>query len=212
MDVHRAVGHHRTAVYQPDSANPLLAPGTSVDPWHGHGFGLPPPMSRPGPLPCRAAVHRAAPLLDVVKAQLGAGSRLLDDLLLAPCLTTRDLLSLAATATWSRPYRNLLRDIKIKTWRDDVTPARLVAQKHLRTVHVGAAEVLGRLVVSLRGEEGASPGATVRRLILEWEEALEKDVRELGTWLAEGGSPLLEELDMSNATLDRAGASHVYRA
>jgi hypothetical protein len=143
----------------------------------------------------------------MVKAQLGPGSRLLDDLLLAPFLTTRDLLSLSATATWLRPYRNLLRDIKIKAWRDDVTPARLKGQRHLHTVHVGAAEVLGRLAVSLRGEEGASPGVTLRRLILEWEEALEKDV-----WLAEGGSPLLEELDMSNATLDRAGASHVYRA
>jgi hypothetical protein len=98
------------------------------------------------------------------------GSRLLDDLLLAPFLTTRDLLSLSATAIWLRPYRTLLRDIKIKEWRDDVAPAVLRDQRHLHTLHVGSVEVLGRPAVSLRGDEEASPGVTLRRLILEWDE------------------------------------------
>jgi hypothetical protein len=150
----------------------------------------------------------------MAEAQLGPGSQLLDKLLLAPCLRTRDLLSLAASATWLRPYRSLLRDIKIKAWRDDVTPAMLSVQRRLHTLQLGAAEVLGRLVTSLRGEEDASPGMTLRRLILEWEEetpASEEGARELGAWLAEGGCSLLEELDMSRASFTPAAASHVYQ-
>jgi hypothetical protein len=142
----------------------------------------------------------------MAKDQLGAGSRLLDDLLLPPLLKTRDLLSLAATATWLRPYRNHLGDIKIKAWHDDVTPAMMRGQRHLRTLHVGSVEVLGRLAVSLRGEGAASPGSTLRRLILEWEEepvfkpGTWSGVQELGMWLRRG-CPLLEEMDMSRARL-----------
>jgi hypothetical protein len=140
----------------------------------------------------------------------------LHDLLLAPFLTTRDLPSLAATATWLRPYRNLLRDIKIKAWRDDVAPAMLAGQRRLHTMYLGASQLLARLTRSLRGEGEASPVVSLRRLILRWEEAPggaapEEHERELGAWLAEGGCPLLEELDVSHAALSPAAASHVYQ-
>jgi hypothetical protein len=170
---------------------------------------LPPPAVRPPPL---VAVR---PLF-TVEAELGPGSRLLDDLLLAPFLTTRDLLSLSATATWLRPYRSLLRDIKINAWRDDVAPAVLKGLRHLHTLHVGSAEMLGPLAVSLLGEKGASPGVTLRRLILEWEE--EHPARPSGgvggldrfaAWLR-NGCPLLEEVDMSHAKLSDVDTMYLF--
>jgi hypothetical protein len=137
---------------------------------------------------------------------------LLDDLLLAPLLITRDLLSLSAAATCLLPYRHLLREIKVGEWRHGETVAMVSSQRHLHTLHVGTAEGLGKLVRSLRGESGASPGVTLRRLILQWEEApaSEDDLRALGAWLAEEGCPLLEELDMYNATLGYFTAFSVY--
>jgi hypothetical protein len=150
----------------------------------------------------------------MVKAQLGPESHLLDDLLLAPLLTTRDLLSLSATAPWLLSYRNLLRDIKVKTWHEGVVATLLTKQTRLQTMYVGTGMVLGRLTRSLRGEGGASLAVTLRRLIVGREEgeapASEDDFRELGLWLAEGRCPLLEELDMSLAPrMDPAGAWHV---
>jgi hypothetical protein len=167
-------------------------------------------------VPSRAAVPRAAaPAVRpsfTVEAELGPGSRLLDDLLLAPFLTTRDLLSLSATATWLRPYRSLLRDIKVKTCRDGVAPAVLRGQRHLHTLHVGAADVLGRLAVSLRGGWRASPGVTLRRVILAWDEAPvphDEGVDKFSRWLRTG-RPLLEELDMSRAKLERFDTASLF--
>jgi hypothetical protein len=149
-----------------------------------------------------------------VRAQLGPGSRLQDDLLLAPLLRNRDLLSLSATATWLRPYRNQLGGVKIRAWRDGVTPAMLAGQRRLHTIEVAGAKVLRGLTTSLRGEEGASTGVTLRRLILGWwmgTPDLADGLRELGVLLAEGGCPALEELRASCIPLGTTGASALAR-
>jgi hypothetical protein len=149
-----------------------------------------------------------------VRAQLGPGSRLQDDLLLAPLLRNRDLLSLSATATWLRPYRNQLGGVKIRAWRDGVTPAMLAGQRRLHTIVVAGAKVLPGLAVSLRrrGEGGASLGVTLRRLKLAWwtgAPVLADGLRGLGEMLAEAGCPALQELRLSCSPLGADGASHL---
>jgi hypothetical protein len=148
----------------------------------------------------------------VVKAQLGPESHLMDDLLLAPCLTTRDLLSLSEAATWLLSYRNQLKGVKIEAWRDGVTPAMLMAQKCLHTLHVGTGKPLLELTAYLRGEGGATTGATLCRLILKHtrhKPDLDTVVEGLGALLAEGGCPALQELDFSSMSVGRAAASHL---
>jgi hypothetical protein len=84
-----------------------------------------------------------------------------------------------------------------------------MVQKRLHTIHVGAAEVLEPLTAYLRGEGGATTGATLRRLILEdkrYEVDLDTAVEELGALLAEGRCPALEELN--SISLYGADASH----
>jgi hypothetical protein len=75
--------------------------------------------------------------LAVVKAMLGLGSLLQEELLLAPFLRSRDLLRLSESAACLLPYRNQVGEIKIKRWRQSWTPAVLRLQRRLHTIRLG---------------------------------------------------------------------------
>jgi hypothetical protein len=78
----------------------------------------------------------------VVKAMLGSGSVLQDEMLLAPFLDTYDLLWLSESAPWLVPYRNQLAEVKVKRWCDSRTAAVVLMQKRLHTIRFGKVDAV----------------------------------------------------------------------
>jgi hypothetical protein len=164
--------------------------------------------------------HRLPP--DVAKAELGPGSLLQEEMLLAPFLGNRDLLRLSRAASWLVPYRNQLGEVKILKWCDDVTPAMLSGQRRLHAIDLNAFHSVSSLVRCLRGEHGGRPGVALRRLGLWWGcarqkaasassgEDQEEDLWDLWDSLDEGVCPALEDLEIRRlTTLGTTAAFHL---
>jgi hypothetical protein len=75
--------------------------------------------------------------LAVVKAALGPGSLLQEEMELAPFLGTRDLLWLSQAAKWLLPYRNQLGEVVFARWCKYRTTAMLLLQRRLHTIRWG---------------------------------------------------------------------------
>jgi hypothetical protein len=164
----------------------------------GVAFDLPQMSSRG----CHSV--RAPPTM--VKEQLGPGSRLQDDMLLAPFLHNRDLLYLSKAATWLLPYRNQRGDVTITEWCDDKTPAELLGERRLHTVFVQCPDALLRLTAWLRGEDGVGVRAALRRLNIPSSPCrMKQDFVELAAFLAEGVCGALEELNIDHTPEPGAG-------
>jgi hypothetical protein len=88
--------------------------------------------------------HPAPPA--VVKAILGPGSLLQEEMLLAPFLDTGDLLDLSEAAPWLEPYRNQLAEILVMRARHSRATAVLHMQRRLHTIRLGGCHTRGPLV------------------------------------------------------------------
>jgi hypothetical protein len=102
----------------------------------------------------------------VVKAEIGPGSLLQEELELSPFLGTRDLLRLSEAAPWLEPYRYQLEAVRIEVWCDVGTPAMLSVQRRLHTIRLEAFSAVSSLMRCFRGEHGTRPGLRLSRLIL----------------------------------------------
>jgi hypothetical protein len=103
-----------------------------------------------------------------VKAMLGPGSLLHDEMLLAPFLRTRGLLRLSEAAAWLEPYRNQLGEVKIGWWSPFRTASLLMGLRHLHTIRLGGLQTPGVVAESLRAEPERKLGRSVLRLIFSW--------------------------------------------
>jgi hypothetical protein len=142
--------------------------------------------NRPAVVPAAEAPAPVCPL--DARAGLGPGSLLLDEVLLAPFLSPRDLVRLSQGAKWLLPYRTQLIKVTIKHYDPHMRNA-LLRQRHLRAIELGAAEDVESLMDVVR--EGL--GGTLRSLHVRWCKSPSAG-RHVGACLAAGGCPVLERL------------------
>jgi hypothetical protein len=74
---------------------------------------------------------------DVVKARLGPGSLLQEEMLLAPFLNMIDLLDTSEAAAWLLPYRTQLGEVIMFRWCGYRSAAALTEQRRLHTIRLG---------------------------------------------------------------------------
>jgi hypothetical protein len=94
----------------------------------------------------------------VVKAMLGPGSLLQEEMLLAPFLRNRDLMLLSEAAVWLEPYRHQLAEMVVKSGLHSRAVVALQVQRRLHTI---------RLVLSFWMILRREPGRCVVRLFVE---------------------------------------------
>jgi hypothetical protein len=158
-----------------------------------------------------APVDSPAPVgpLDDLRAGLGPGSLLLDEVLLSPLLGNKELASLSRSATWLLSYRMQLISVKITgnnaIMHNPTKRKMLSQQRQLQHIEFVAAENAWPVMDVLR--EG--PGRTVRSLkIPPCSIAPHRDGpcsclpagSEVGACLEAGGCPVLETLHYGGHT------------